>query len=162
MIILHKKGRETLKITGPSVYFPHIYKLFTWVLQRRMEWVLDESQPREQAGFRKGYSTVDLLQTINQLIKKCNGFKRPLCIGCTDYVRIFDSIEHEAIFKALRSIGINETYIQEDNYTEATARVHMDSQVSKEIPIQRGIKQGDPVSPKLFTATIQEVFKMPS
>ena len=61
----------------------------------------------------------------------------------------------------MRSIGINETYITilEDTYTGATARVHMDNQVSDEIPILRGMRQGDPISPKLFTATIQEVFK---
>ena len=35
----------------------------------------------------------------------------------------------------------------------------MDSQVSEEIPILRGVRQGDPISTKLFTATIQEVFK---
>ena len=49
--------------------------------------------------------------------------------------------------------------ILEDTFTGATARVHLDSQVSEEIPILRGMRQGDPVSPKLFTATIQEVFK---
>ena len=92
-----------------------------------MEKVLDENQPREQAGFRKGYSTVDHLQTINQLIENCNEFKRPLCIRYIDYERAFDSIEHEAIFKALRSMGINKTYITilEDIYTGATARVHI-------------------------------------
>ena len=35
----------------------------------------------------------------------------------------------------------------------------MDNQVSEEIPILRGMRQGDPISPKLFAATIQEVFK---
>ena len=35
----------------------------------------------------------------------------------------------------------------------------MDSQVSEEIPILRGVRQGDPISPKLFAATVQEVFK---
>ena len=34
----------------------------------------------------------------------------------------------------------------------------MDNQVSEKIPILRGVRQGDPVFPKLFTATIQEVF----
>ena len=41
--------------------------------------------------------------------------------------KAFESIEHKAIFKALRSIGINETYyitILEDTYTCATAGVH--------------------------------------
>ena len=61
----------------------------------------------------------------------------------------------------MRSIGINETYITilEDTYTGASARVHMGSQVSEEIPILRGMRQGDPISPKLFTATTQEVLK---
>ena len=49
---------------------------------------------------------------------------------------------------ALRSIGINEIYIAilGDTYTSATARVHMDSEVSEEIPILRGVRQGDPIS----------------
>ena len=42
----------------------HMYKLFTQMLQKRLEKVLDENQPGEQAGFRKGYSIVDHLQTI--------------------------------------------------------------------------------------------------
>ena len=61
----------------------------------------------------------------------------------------------------MRSIGINESYITilKDIYTDAAARVHMDNQVSEEILILRGGRQGDPISPKLFTATIQEVFE---
>ena len=35
----------------------------------------------------------------------------------------------------------------------------MDNQVLEEIPILRGVRQGDPISPKLFAATIQGVFK---
>ena len=81
-----------------------MYKLFTRILQKRMEKVLDENQSREQAGFKKGYSTVDHLQTVNQLIEKCNELKRSLCIGYIDNGKAFDSIEHEVIFKALRSI----------------------------------------------------------
>ena len=37
----------------------------------------------------------------------------------------------------------------------------MDNQVSEKIPILRGMRQRDPISPKLFTAIIQEGFKMP-
>ena len=65
------------------------------------------------------------------------------------------------IFKALRNIGVNETYINfiEDIYTDATAKVHIEKQISEEINIFRGVRQRDPISPKLFTASIEEVFK---
>ena len=158
-----KGDMKDIKNYRPISQLSHMYKLFTWILQKRMEKVLDEKQPREETGFRKCYSTVDHLQTVNQLIKNCE-FKRPLCVGFIAYEKAFDSI-NGAILKALRSIGINGTYINilEDIYTGATARLQiMNNQISEEIPILRGVKQGNPISPKLFTATIQKVFKTPS
>ena len=104
IIILHKKGdRKDIKNYRPISLLSHIYKLFTRALQKRLESILDDSQPREQAGFRKGCSTTDHLQTINQIIEKCNEFNKPLCISFIDYEKAFDSVEHEAILKALQN-----------------------------------------------------------
>ena len=146
-----------IKTYRPISLLSHMYKLFTRILQKIMERLLKENQP----SFRKGNSTVDHLQTINQLIEKCIEIKRPLRIGYIDNEKAVDSIEHEAIFKTLRSIGMNEAYITnvEDTNTCAAARVHMENQVSEEITRLRGVRQGHPISPKLFTVTIQEAFK---
>ena len=100
-----------------------------------MEKTLDANQPREQAGFRKGFATTDHLHTINQIIEKSNEFNLPLCIAYIDYEKSFDSVEHEVIFQALRNIGINEIYINiiEDIYNEAKAKVHIEKQESEEV-----------------------------
>jgi hypothetical protein len=126
-----------------------------------MERQLDENQPREQAGFRKGYSTTDHLQALGQTIEKCHEFNLPLCIGFIDYEKAFDSIEHFAIIRALRNININETYVKllQNIYKDATAKIHIDNHVSTEFKIERGVRQGDPISPKLFTAAIEDIFK---
>jgi len=47
----------------------------------------------------------------------------------------------------------------EDIYTEATAVIHLDNNVTKPINIKRGVRQGDTISPKIFTAAMEEVFK---
>ena len=84
-----------------------------------------------------------------------------LCISFIEYEKAFDTGEHEAILKALQNIGVNENYISiiKDIYTDATARFHINEQVSEEIKILKGVRQGDALSPKLFTATIQDAFR---
>ena len=162
VILLFKKGdKNEVKNYRPISLLSHMYKIFIRVLNNRIERVLDENQTREQAGFRKGYSTMDHMQAINQIIEKTNEYNLPLCIGFVDFEKAFDSIEHPAMFRSLRNIGINETYINilEDIYTDATAKIHLDSEISTEIKIARGVRQGDPLSPKLFNATLEEVFK---
>ena len=65
---------------------------------------LDVNQTREQAGFRKGFARTGDLHTINQVIEKSNEFSLPLWIT-------FVSDENEVMFKTIRNIGINESYI---------------------------------------------------
>ena len=44
-------------------------------------------------------------------------------------------------------------------YTGATTKTHIEEQNSEKNKIMRGIRKGDPISPKLFTATIENFFK---
>ena len=162
IVILFKKGDpEDIKNYRPISLLSHSYKIFTRLLQTRNERTLDEDQPSEQAGFQKGCSTTDHLQALNQTIEKSNEYNLPLCIGFIDYEKAFDTVEHFAIFEALRKTTINETYINilQSIYSQATARIHLDKLVSDEFPIHSGVRQGDPLSPKLSTAVMEEVFK---
>ncbi|GFO06968.1 endonuclease-reverse transcriptase [Plakobranchus ocellatus] len=47
----------------------------------------------------------------------------------------------------------------ENIYKGAIARIHIDNQISEAFEIQRGVRQGDPISPKLYIAFIEQVFK---
>ncbi|GFO00543.1 endonuclease-reverse transcriptase [Plakobranchus ocellatus] len=146
IIIIYKKGDPgDIKNYRPIRLLSHSYKLFTRLLQKRMERILDENQPRDQAGFRKGCSTIDHIYTLNQVIEKSNEYNLPLCVGFIDYEKAFDSVEHFAIFDALRKININETYVTilENIYRNASASVHIDNLESEPFPIHRGVRQGD-------------------
>ena len=106
MVIIFKKGNQKdIKNYRPICLLSNIYKLFTKILTARLEKILDEHQPREQAGFRGGYSTTDHIHVINQLKEKCREFNIPLCIAFIDYEKAFDSVQTQAILSSLQDQG---------------------------------------------------------
>lgn len=160
-VIIPKKGdREDLKNYRPIALLPTVYKVFTKVLLNRMSRQLDEGQPREQAGFRSGYSTLDHLQSINQVLERCRECQIPLCIVFVDYEKAFDSIEINAVINALAKQGIHQKYLK----TLLNTNRGCSTQIrlfykDLNIPIRRGVRQGDTISPKLFTAALEDVFR---
>ena len=90
-----------------------MYKLFTHknhnkpstvnIVTTRLEKKLDENQPREQAGFRRKYSTTDHINAINQLKEKCREYNMPLCVAFVDYEEAFDSVQTHAILTSFKN-----------------------------------------------------------
>ena len=58
-------------------------------------------QPRQQAGFRAGYSTIDHLHVVNQLQENGNEYNIPLCFAFVDYEKAFDGTKFEPLFEGL-------------------------------------------------------------
>ena len=144
----------------PISLISHTSKLFSKVLLNRIERTLDENQGREQAGFRKGYSTTDHLHVINQLVEKCNEFSIPLCLAFVDYEKAFDSVEHIKVMEALSNQKVAAEYIEllSSIYNNATSKIRLDRD-SEIFRIERGVRQGDTISPKLFNAALEQVFR---
>ena len=161
MVIIFKKGNQKdIKNYRPICLLSNIYKLFTKILTARLERILDDNQPREQAGFRGGYSTTDHIHVINQLKEKCREFNKPLCIAFIDYEKAFDSVQTQAILSSLQDQGIEDAYIQlmKDIYTDSSVTVYLHKE-SEKINLKRGVRQGDTISPKLFTSTLESIFR---
>ena len=76
----------------PICLLSNIYKVLTKkILTKRLEEPLDENQPREQAGFRSGYSKTDHIPVVNQLKEKWREYNIPLCIAFVDYEKAFST-----------------------------------------------------------------------
>ena len=161
IILLHKKGAmNDLNNYRPISLMSNVYKIFSKIITRRIERTLDEQQPPEQAGFRTGYSTTNHLQTMNQIIEKAKEYNLTVYIALIDFSKAFDSIEHHSTFEALNSQGIPRKYIRILTviYKHCSTKVRTDIE-GETFPTKRGVRQGDPISPKLFTCLLEEIFR---
>nr|CDJ80166.1 RNA-directed DNA polymerase (reverse transcriptase) domain containing protein [Haemonchus contortus] len=101
-VLLYKKGDpDDIGNYRPICLLSVIYKLFTRVILNRIGRILDEGQPCEQAGFRRGFSTIDHIHTLTRLIEVSRQYKMPLCLTFIDLKKAFDTVETEAVIEAL-------------------------------------------------------------
>lgn len=144
VVLLHKKGdTKDLKNYRPISLLSVLYKLFTRVITNRIGNTLDANQPREQAGFRSGFSTIDHIHAVNQVIEKTNEYRKPLCMVFIDYEKAFYSVEIEGVLEAVRKQGVEEVYcrILEHIYRDGTATIKLHTETEK-ISNQEGSQTG--------------------
>ncbi|KAE9412484.1 hypothetical protein Angca_008742, partial [Angiostrongylus cantonensis] len=69
VLLFKKVDLDDIGNYHPICLVSFVYKLFTRVILNRTDRTLDEGQPREQAGFRKGFSTMDHIHTLTSSLK---------------------------------------------------------------------------------------------
>ena len=74
-----------------------------------------------------------------------------------DQEKAFDRVNHNFLFKVMRSFGIGESFIQWIHllYSNASAVLNVNGFLSKPIPFNRGVKQGCPLSSFLYVMVIE-------
>ena len=118
------------------------------------------AQSVDQAGFRKEFACDDHLFAITMLYEKTKEWNKPLWLAAVDFQKAFDTVNHEAIWQALREQGVGETYVRtlQKLYRGQVGHVKTD-RTSRDFEINRGTKQGDPISPVIFNAVLETVMR---
>ena len=159
--VIYKKGDvEDVSNYRPICSLPAMYKLFSTILYGRLYPMLDQNQAEDQAGFRKTYQTTDHLATYRMLEQKCQEWGIKMWTATVDFMKAFDSISHNSIWEALLSCNVDHGYVclLRKIYKDQKASVQTDEE-SEIFDIQKGSKQGDPMSSLLFNTVLQYALK---
>ena len=137
-------------------------KLFTSIINARLNKYANEINliNENQTGFRKGYSTLDhifLLKNIIDILVK--GCKQKLFCAFVDYKKAFDTVWRSALWHKMLESGICGKLhnIILNMYSNIKSCVNFNGKLSEYFLSVNGVRQGENLSPFLFALFINDI-----
>lgn len=159
---IHKKGDPNVVNNYRGISFMDcVIKILMGVLQKRLDsWVEKNQVLNEfQAGFRRGYSTIDNIFSLISLIKIKNSERKKVYAFFVDFRAAFDCVARSSLFYKLSCMGVSTKFLNllRALYTNTRAAVWDGEDVSEYFETGMGVKQGCLMSPVLFSLMLNDL-----
>ena len=131
------------------------------MLQARLQQYMNHELPDVQTGFREGRGTRDQITNICWIIKKAREFQKKVYFCFIDYVKAFNCVDHNKLWKILKEMGIPDhlTCLLRNLYAGQEAAVRTRHGKTDWFQIGKGVCQGCILSPCLFNFYAEYVMK---
>ena len=80
------------------------------ILQARLRQWMYQELPDVQAQFRKGIWNRDQIANIHGIIEKAREFQKNIYFCFIDYIKAFDSVDHNKLWKILKELEFQTTW----------------------------------------------------
>ena len=122
------------------------------ILQARLQQYMNHELPDVQAGFRKCRRTKDQIANICWIIEKAREFQKNIYFCFIDYVKDFDCVDHNKLWKFLKGMGIPDylTCLLRNLYAGQEETIRIRHGTTDWFLIGKGVHQGCILSPCLF------------
>ena len=153
LCLLPKKNDPLLlKNWRPIRLLNQDYKLIAKLIAERIKLCLDAIIDIDQTGFIKGRYIGQNITNIIDIIHYCEQHDKAGILISIDFEKAFDKLEWSFIKKSLNFFNFPEVIKNWVNilYTEIVSCVSNNGHASEYFSIERGVRQGCPLSPYLF------------
>jgi hypothetical protein len=159
MLKLIPKGKNNTRVEDwrPISLLSTSYKVLSGVVAARLEKTLPQIIGRSQKGFLKYKNMGTVLHNVIDGINESWVEGEQMGVLLVDFVKAFDSVEHEYIRKSLVhfNLGPNLVGMVMTLLNDRKASIDMGNMYSKTFDIKRGTPQGDRSSPYVFIICLE-------
>lgn len=139
----------------------HTAKVILRTINRRLYSKLNMVLSEEQYGFRKGVGTRDAIGLLRVIGERFMEKGRKVYAVFVDMEKAFDCVRWNILMKLLRKYGIDwsERRLIADLYMNQKVKVRIGEELTEEIGMGRGVRQGCCISPTLFNIYLEEIIE---
>jgi hypothetical protein len=160
-LLLKKGDLAALKNWRPVSLINTDYKVWMAALASRLARHLGSIIGEEQCGFLQGRSIFNPILTAKALFKKHKRRRGGMAL-LLDLEKAYDRVNHSYLFRCLRQVGVPERWCEmlSSLYSYSSSKVMVNKFHTDSFRIGRGVRQGCPLSPLLFTIAIEPLAEL--
>ena len=158
LTLLYKKGdKSELSNWRPISQLNTDYKILAHVLANRLKKVINNLISNDQTGYIKGRNIGFNIRLIQDVIDYCENNEHDGTILFLDFQKAFDTVNHDFLKNVLIMYNFGNSFIKwvDILYQNAEACVTNNGWTSKPLKINKGIRQGCPLSALLFLLVVE-------
>jgi exonuclease III len=157
--LLPKSGKDSTLLENwrPISLLNTDYKIATKAIANRLKHVLNSIIGSDQTGFIKGRYIGENIRLLCETLEYVDTHDIPSILFFADFEKAFDSLDHEYMFKVLIHFNFGESLISWIKlfYKGAKSSIISNGHLTDFFDVQRGVRQGCPLSPYLFIICIE-------
>jgi ribonuclease HI/exonuclease III len=156
-LLYKKKDKRKIENYRPLTLLNTDYKLYTKTIATKLGQVAKDLIDEDQGGFIPGRGLYDHTRTSHEVIEYCELIDFEGCVLSLDQEKAYDKIDHRYLWIVLEKYGFPEKFINHVRqlYLSAKTTVMVNGVLPKPIRIDRGVRQGDPMSCILYNLAIE-------
>ncbi|WMV48673.1 hypothetical protein MTR67_042058 [Solanum verrucosum] len=161
-LIPKKSGAKELRDFRPISLIGSVYKLIAKILTERLKKVMHKLVDTQQMAFLRGRQITDAILIANECLDSRVKEKSPGVICKLDIEKAYDHVNWSFLLEIMQRMGFGLKWIRWIKFCISTVKFSILINGSPEgfFPLDRGLRQGDPLSPFLFIIVMEGLNNM--